>query len=130
MKIQEFKDIGNRLKIQSNIHIRIIFPDIVVNSECGAHTIPIRTYMSGKTYRFFPARISSSFFIRFLLYIFGHFINHFDIWIPYSMDWSNTNLISGVLRRFTDFARLLRINPSAERSPAIVSCCDFSSPAH
>ena len=35
----------------------------------------------------------------------------------------------GVLRRFTDFARLLRINPSAERRPAIVSCCDFSSPS-
>ena len=36
---------------------------------------------------------------------------------------------SVVLRRFTDFARLLRINPSAERRPAIVSCCDFSSPS-
>ena len=129
-KVQEFKDIGNRLKIQSHIHIRIIFPDIVVNSECGAHTIPIRTYMSGKTYRIFSLQeshqASSSGFSFISLSLHQSL---FDIWIPYSMDWSNTNLISGVLRRFTDFARLLRINPSAERSPAIVSCCDFSSPS-
>ena len=47
---QKFEYIRNRLQIQLCLNIRMVFLDIIIGSQAGSSTVPVRFYMARNSY--------------------------------------------------------------------------------